>query len=449
MTTRQIPLPEKLVPVFEGEASVDGGLNVRGAFGGRGSAKTRSFATMAAVWGMKFAEAGIEGQIVCAREFQNSLEDSSMAEVKLAIQATPWLAAYYEIGKKYIRSRNGRVYFNFMGLRHNIASLKGLARILVCWPDEAENVSEASWRTLIPTLREEGAELWPTWNPADQRSATHIRFRKNPPPGAKIVEMNWRDNPWFTNVLDSTRRHDKEKHPDTYDHVWEGDFLLITEGAYFGREMRKVRAENRITRIPVESHAPTFTFWDLGYADDTAIWVMQAVGKELRMVGFYRNHGMDLGHYIDWVEDFGREHNVRRWEKHFGPHDIEVHELQSGKSRKEWAKTERGFEFETVKRPQVKQDGIDASRRILPYVIFDETRCEDGVEAMEGYRREFDEDRQVFRPKPLHNWASNPADAFQTFALAWEDKLANRKSEAEKAAEAAAARGHGQGGWMG
>src|SRR5690242_9899765 len=163
MATARIELPRKLRPIFTGPA------DVRGAYGGRGSAKTRSFAKMAAVWGYRFGQEGVSGIILCARQFMNSLEDSSLEECKRAIEDEPWLAAYYDVGEKYIKSRDGRISFAFVGLDRNIASVKSKGRILLCWVDEAEPVTDTAWTTLEPTLREEGegwsAELWVTWNP--------------------------------------------------------------------------------------------------------------------------------------------------------------------------------------------------------------------------------------------------------------------------------------------
>src|SRR5262245_55348189 len=117
----------------------------RGAWGGRGSAKTRTFAKMAAVRGVMFAEVGVSGVIVCGREFMNSLDESSLAEVKAAILEEPWLASKYEVGEKYIRTRDGRVEFAFIGLRRSLNSIKSKARILILWVDEAEEVSEGAW----------------------------------------------------------------------------------------------------------------------------------------------------------------------------------------------------------------------------------------------------------------------------------------------------------------
>ncbi|KJV49655.1 terminase [Pantoea sp. BL1] len=217
MTTAQIELPPKLIPVFTGEA------RYRGAYGGRGSAKTRSFALMTAIKAYMFAEAGISGVMLGAREYMNSLEDSSMEEIKQAIRSVPWLDDYFEIGEKYIRTKNRLVWYAFAGLRHNLDSIKSKARLLVAWVDEAETVSETAWIKLLPTVRENGSEVWITWNPEKDGSPTDDRFRKHMPEGAKIVELNYTDNPWFPDVLDQERRNDQARLDDqTYAWIWDG-----------------------------------------------------------------------------------------------------------------------------------------------------------------------------------------------------------------------------------
>jgi phage terminase large subunit len=175
VTAVQVALPEKLIPVFSGRA------DVRGAYGGRGSAKTFSFALMAAVRGYIHGQAGESGIILCARQHLNSLADSSLEAIKRAIESEPWLRDYYEIGETYIRSRDKRIAFAFAGLDRNTDSIKSKTRLLLVWVDEAEPVTEDAWRVLIPTLREEGsdwnAELWVTWNPKRKTAPVEARFR--------------------------------------------------------------------------------------------------------------------------------------------------------------------------------------------------------------------------------------------------------------------------------
>lgn len=220
MTVARIEIPPKLIPVFSSN------YRYRGSWGGRGSGKTRTFAKMTAVRGVMFAESGVEGVILCGREYMNSLSDSSMEEVKQAIRSEPWLDDYYEIGDNFIRAKNRKVWYVFSGLRHNLDSIKSKARILIAWIDEAESVSEIAWSKLIPTVREEGSEVWVTWNPEIDGSATDKRFRKNPPSNAIIVEMNHGDNPWFPSVLEEERLNDQTRlDPNTYAWIWEGAYL--------------------------------------------------------------------------------------------------------------------------------------------------------------------------------------------------------------------------------
>lgn len=180
---------------------------------------------MTAVRAMMFAEAGVSGVILCGREFMNSLEDSSMEEVKQAIRSVPWLDAYFELGERYIRTKNRRVSYVFVGLRHNVDSLKSKARVLIAWIDEAESVSETAWIKLSPTVREADSEIWVTWNPEKNGSPTDKRFRQKPPENGRIVELNYTDNPWFPDVLEQERKDDRERLDDeTYAWIWEGAY---------------------------------------------------------------------------------------------------------------------------------------------------------------------------------------------------------------------------------
>ena len=144
MTSINIQLPPKLIPIFLGKA------RYRGAYGGRGSAKTRTFAKMTAVKALQFAEANIRGVILCGREYMNSLEESSMEEIKAAIQEDPNLIDRFEIGEKFIRTKCGKVKYVFAGLRKNLDSIKSKSRILIMWIDEADPVTETAWQKIIP-----------------------------------------------------------------------------------------------------------------------------------------------------------------------------------------------------------------------------------------------------------------------------------------------------------
>lgn len=206
--------------------------------GGRGSGKTRGLAKRSALRVYQLAEMGVEGVFLASREHLNSLDESSMEEIKAAIRSEDWLHSYFDIGEKYIRTRNRRISYVFAGLRHNLDSIKSKARIIGNWTDEAENVSEVGWRKLIPTIREEGlgwqAENWISLNPESPESATNKRFVENPPEDCIVTTVNWSDNRWFPSILNSQRLEDQRLRPETYDHIWEGAFLTLTDAQVFG-----------------------------------------------------------------------------------------------------------------------------------------------------------------------------------------------------------------------
>ena len=158
MSCAQIQLPEKIAPVFD----FNDGAMYRGAYGGRGSAKTRSFAKMAAIYGYTMAQQNKPGLVVCGREYMNSLDESSFAEVRDAILSEPWLEDVYDIGTKYIRTKCSKIDFAFIGLRRHLDGIKSKSNIRLLWVDEAEPVPEDAWQKVIPTVRENGAEIWVT-----------------------------------------------------------------------------------------------------------------------------------------------------------------------------------------------------------------------------------------------------------------------------------------------
>lgn len=382
MSVGQIELPPKLIPVFQGSA------RLRAAWGGRGSGKTRSFSLMSAVEGYRYGNAGISGQILCGREHLNSLEESSLEEVKAAIRSVDWLDDYYEIGERYIRSKDGRIKYVFAGLRHNLDSIKSKAKLLLAWIDEAEGVSEEAWRKLMPTVREEGSEVWVTWNPESKDSATHKRLRLEAPDNSRIVKVNWSDNPWFPNVLEQERQEDLKRRPDTYGHVWEGDFLEYPEGSFFLREINKAKDEGRICKIPVVASHPCMTFWDIGSSDGCAVWVVQQIGNlEYRCIHFYEAWNEPYSHAVKWLQSLDLV-----FESHFLPHDAD-HKRQGelkNKSPKDMLKQLMpGAGWRIVPRIQQLLWGIQQTADMFPYIWIDEEKCAAGLEHLKSYRRKW------------------------------------------------------------
>lgn len=206
--------------------------------GGRGSGKTRGLAKRSAIRVYQLAEMGVRGVFLSSREHLNSLEESSLEEIKQAIWSEPWLADYFDVGEKYIRTKNRRIDYVFAGLRTNLdSSVKSKARIIGNWTDEAEAVSEVAWRKLTGTLREEGdgwmAENWISYNPESPDSPTHKRFIIDQAADCVVTDINWSDNPYFPRLSNLQRLEDQRLRADTYEHVWEGAFLTNTEAQIF------------------------------------------------------------------------------------------------------------------------------------------------------------------------------------------------------------------------
>ena len=235
MSSKEIQVPTTMLELLSGPA------RYRVAYGGRGSAKTRTFAMMAAWEGYKHAKNGRAGQILCAREHLNSLDESSFTEIKAAILDDPVLSDFYSVGSRFIRTKCGTVEFTFAGLRLNVSSIKSKSKILLAWLDEAEEISEEAWRTLLPTVREADSEIWVSFNPRDPDSATYQRFVENPLSNAIVRRVNWDDNPFFPDVLRQEMENDKERlKPEVFNHVWAGACLDFEEGAYYRSEMLEV-----------------------------------------------------------------------------------------------------------------------------------------------------------------------------------------------------------------
>ena len=238
MTTARIKLPAKLARLFSPErgAILPNGerLQYRAVHGGRGSGKSYGAAKMAAIWG--YAE---PLRVLCAREFQVSIAESFHAELKAAIASEPWLQDAYDVGRDYLRGKNG-TEFMFRGLRRNIQSVKSMAQIDLTIVEEAEDVPDESWLALEATVfRQPKSELWAIWNPRDEDSPVDRRFRRNPPSNALIECVNWSDNPFFPEGLRKLREREQSRlDPATYAHVWEGEYLTNSLRQVFQGKVR-------------------------------------------------------------------------------------------------------------------------------------------------------------------------------------------------------------------
>jgi phage terminase large subunit len=419
MTAHRVAIVPKLIEVFDGKA------DVRGAWGGRGSGKTRSFATMIAAFGMAFGLGGVKGQLVCGRQFMNSLEDSSLEECKRAIEDDPVLSAYYECGDKYIKSRDGNIWFTFVGLDRNVGSIKSKGRILILWVDEAEPVTESAWSTVIPTLREEGegwnAELWVTWNPKRKKAAVEKRFRFIKDALIKVVECNWQDNPRFPAKLERERLRDLEERPDQYEHIWGGAYVGVVEGAYYAKSITAAKTQGRISRVGPDPLLTYRAFCDIGgtgaRADAFTIWIAQFVGRELRVLNYYEAVGQPAEAHMTWLREGGYiGANTTIWLPHDGDTQDKVIDVSYRKA----------FESALYPVEVVPNQGkgaamlrVRAAQRVFPSMWINESTTEAGMEAIGWYHEKQDEKREIGLG-PNHDWASHGADSFGLMAVVFE-----------------------------
>lgn len=227
-----------------------------------------------------------------------------------------------------------------------------------------------------------------------------------------------------TNILpaDELKAALREMGQDKYDQEFECSFNAAVEGSYYGQIINSLEADNRITDFPRDDLCKSFVAWDLGISDSTSIWVAQVAGKEVRVLDCVENHGVGLDWYVSWL----RENNYQHFDQIL-PHDVEVRELGTGKSRKEVLQ-EAGLNITVCPRLSVA-DGIQSVRRLLPRCWF-HTRTKNGINALRNYRKEYDEKRQVFYDRPLHDWCSHYSDAMRYLAIgldetdsSWQSKL--------------------------
>ncbi|MEW6645397.1 MAG: terminase [Pseudomonadota bacterium] len=215
---------------------------------------------------------------------------------------------------------------------------------------------------------------------------------------------------WYVKKAEQQQGDMKREFPSTPDEAFEA----AIEGAYYSEQLARLELDGRLTRVPIDPAYPVNTAWDLGFNDANTIWFNQVVGLEVRWIGYYEASGYGLDHYVGELHKWREQHGVTFGE-HYFPHDVTNNELSNGRSRFD---TLVGLGVAPIAVPRVHNinDGINAVRRLLAKSVIDPVRCDRGLKALRNYRKEWDEERAVFRDKPLHNWASHGADAFRTFA---------------------------------
>ncbi len=405
--TKQIDvqIPEKLAVIFDGPA------DYRGAYGGRGAAKTIGFADMAIVDIMQPSPK--PWKFLCGRELQKSLKDSVFSVIESQIR-TLGVEDAFDVGKEYIRCKNGNEFL-FYGLRTNIAEVKGLHGVRRTWLEEAQKVSQSSLNYLVPTVMRDfpDCEMWASWNPDAEDDPIHKMYVEDADATFKVTKINWYDNPFFPESLNKVRLRDKLNNPNLYEWIWEGSFNNSADGAIFAKQLEAARLDGRITKVPYDPGHEVFHAWDLGWGDATAIWWLQWVGRELRWIDFYENSGEQLDHYAKMVKSKPYNYMARGC---FLPHDGGHGNIRGDSVSKQL--TDLGVPNQVLVRETDITPGIELMRQTIAFSVFDEVKCKEGLRALKKYGYDWDEDRQRFKSKPRHDWASDAASAARYGAIA-------------------------------
>jgi phage terminase large subunit len=397
-------------------------------YGGRGASKSHSVSKALLILGAKS-----QIRVLCAREYQTSIKDS-VHKLLCDQIALMGLEGFYEITQTAIKGKNG-TEFAFVGLKNNVANVKSYEGVDYCWVEEASTVSRNSWNVLIPTIRKEGSEIWVTFNPELETDETYQRFVLRPPEGAIVQKINWNDNPWFPEVLALERDALKSRDPASYQVVWEGLCRLTVDGAIFANEMQVAELDGRITKVNYDPTKPVHAIFDLGWADSTAIWFLQFVGMETRLIRYHEDSQKTISHYLALMQTYGYMYDTL-----WLPHDAQNKTLASnGKSIEEIVRA-AGYKTRIIERTPIA-DSINAARTIFRNCWFDRENCYDGLQCLRHYRYDVDPETGQFSRQPLHDIYSHGADAFRYIGLMINEPKPRRKVQPQN---------YGQPlGWMG
>lgn len=418
MTSLQIPTARAFQPLLNPS-------RYKGAHGGRGSGKSHFFAGLLIEDHLRFS--GMRS--VCIREVQKSLKDSAKRLLDDKVEE-------FDLAKYGFRSLTDRIetpgggLIIFQGMQdHTAESIKSLEGFKRAWVEEAQTLSARSLQLLRPTIRDEGSELWFSWNPRRKVDPVDVLLRTQGalPTDATVVSANWDDNPWFPKVLNQERLDDLRDRPDSYDHIWEGGYVTAQDGAYYAKCLAVAKGENRICRVPRDPLMHTYAFFDIGgtgaKADACSIWLIQFVGKEIRCIDYYEAVGQELSEHVGWL--IANEYK-QEGTKLYLPHDGVKHDAVYRVTYESELK-KAGYKVEIMSNAGTgaATQRIEASRRIFPNVWLDKEKCSAGIDALGWYHEKKDEARGIGLG-PEHDWSSHGCDAFGGMALESEKLTAGR-----------------------
>jgi phage terminase large subunit len=395
----KVEVPRALVPLLAP-------ARYKGAYGGRGGAKSHFFAEQIIV--RCFA---MPLRVVCIREVQKSIKDS-VKQLMIDKIAKLGLGSHFEVLETEIRGPRGSLII-FRGMQsYNSDTIKSLEGYDIAWVEEAQTFSAVSLELLRPTMRKPGSELWFSWNPRNRTDPVDTFFRKNAYPGAVSVLVNWRDNPWFPDVLRDEMEFDLATDPDSAEHVWEGGYG-VQRGAILGRWVSTAEKEKRVNSdvaFDPNGHGVEIS-GDIGFRDTSGWWFWQRKIGGFSLLKYIGESGMEAA---DWIQRLNTELKDANWPlaRIWLPADAKAKTFAS----KYTAQMQFGEGFGWGKVGIVPKtsisDRINAGRTIIKRCEFHESACEKGLDGLRAWQFEYNTDLQVFTKEPLHDWASHPSDGF-------------------------------------
>lgn len=373
--------------------------------GGRGGAKSESVGRHLLIKGIESPQ-----KIVCGREFQASIKES-VYDMLADFISTYRLDSFYRVLKTEIIGRNGTT-FSFVGIRHNISSIKSMYDVDKFWGEEAQTFSANSLKILLPTIRAPQSQLFFTMNPDLEEDPAYQILVLDPPPDTLVLTVNYPDNPYFPENLRQLMESHKKKDYQMYLNIWEGHCKVAVEGAIYAQQLQKARDEGRITEVKYDDRYPVSCYWDIGWNDHTSIVFLQFVNHEPRIIDCYQNQFQKTPHYIQTLND--REYV---YDRIVLPHDAES---EHGDAEKTWLQQVRqAFPNANVyagKRRAVELR-LEATKNTFDVLRFDKGKTADLLSALAHYHFAIDPQTNRQTREPFHGPESNYADAFGYMCL--------------------------------
>lgn len=377
------------------------------AYGGRGSAKSWSFARALLLKGINKPL-----RILCAREIQKSIKDSVHQLLSDQINNLE-ITSKYTVQQTEITGSNG-TRFLFVGLSElTVDTIKSYEGIDIVWIEEGQTITERSWKILIPTIRKDESEIWVSFNPELESDPTYMRFVKFPAPDSIVVMVNWRDNPYFNEVLEKERQDCLQRFPRDYPNVWEGQCRPAVEGAIYFDEVAAMERDGRVCNVPYDPMLKAHVVFDLGFNDEMAVSIVQRHVSEVRIIRYIEDTQKTLAYYSAELKEL--RYN---WGKVWLPFsDGFSRDFKTGKGSDQIL-TAMGWNV--AKKEEIAnvdvEEGIRQTRLLFPRIYVDKTNCTQLIEAWKRYRRHINK-QTLTAGAPVHDQHSHGADNTRYIAI--------------------------------